>query len=200
MLLVIAGLILTSSPAFASPTLETTQSWNFSNATWDSTNQVWVSEASGNFNPNTGIEYANPTALIKAGESSYDQTTGTFTDVDYVKLYIPNYKNLNPTKLIEIQVSCTPYDVICDVLIEGDQALNYYQTYEELQQRHITLEYTVHPNPSWEWITLDFDDALDSNSLSDIYVYTQCIPAPGALFLAGIGASLVTWMRKRKTI
>ena len=80
-LLVIAVLIVTSSPTFA---LVTTQSWDFSNATWNGTDSVWEADASTYQNSN-----GTPTAVIKLSEGgSYVQTPDSFwfTNVDWVEM------------------------------------------------------------------------------------------------------------------
>ena len=48
----------------------------------------------------------------------------------------------------------------------------------------------------WDFITPTEAIRLDMNERVDL----STIPAPGAFILGGIGASLVGWMRRRKTL
>lgn len=59
----------------------------------------------------------------------------------------------------------------------------------------------VEPNPPWEEIGLYFHAGPgEVVYLSKFHIATECVPAPGAILLGGIGIGLVGWLRRRRAL
>jgi hypothetical protein len=85
---------------------------------------------------------------------------------------------------------------------DGTTNTGYWNNWDDIAfgTTRFSLWNEFQPNPYWEEISITLSISAGNMYIDEFHLATECVPAPGAILLGSLGAGLVGWLRRRKTL
>jgi hypothetical protein len=150
-----------------------------------------------------------------SGDMRWDETTGSMGifggGTGTIVIHIDNWERELPVKNLYQELiyrvdlpggigSTTFSEIITPP--DGIIHSGYWNNWDNLGngRTRLSIWNQFQPNPPYEDITITLSVSAGNMYIEEFHLATECVPAPGAIILCSLGAGLVGWLRRRRTL
>jgi hypothetical protein len=155
--------------------------------------------------PPGGVSSPLAVMALSGTDLTYDSVQDSFSSTAPIDVHLKmnNFISPNAYKEVWVEVIGSGTIVPTGVVALDGRAVSF--SYEFLEGpgpgTGADFGWRIQPNPSWEEVEFSIVPAGGlPATLEAIHADTICIPAPGALLLASLGAAAIGWLRIRRSL